>query len=423
MRIADRYIGWQVLYGTIFGVSLLTVVLLLGQLFRKIRPLLVEQGAPLDLIGRFILLIIPFTLMFTLPWGFLASTLLSFGRLSSHNELLGLRMAGMSLSRVAFPVILVGAGLSGLCWWLTGTAAPRAKDASRNLIYEAVRKDPRKLIQPRVVISRFPNQRVYAEGEDENGLIRGLHIYKFTGEGRDANLEAYMYAQEVDLYVNEKEKQLRLKLSNPFIEISIDQDETSPIPIRATEMEPVLIDFSATGKKKNKPSDITNADAPVRITESQDRQDACLRELSGELPPRPAGHPVGADIQSDLDEHDDSLPAIPSPERIEELENSISRETRFQKELSIELHKRRSLSMACLSFAMIGIPLGISARRRETSNGLLLSLFVAAIYFGLMIFAQQITDASFAVIITLLWLPNALCLILGLWLFRRAGSR
>ncbi len=423
MRIADRYIGWQVLYGTIFGVSLLTVVLLLGQLFRKIRPLLVEQGAPLDLIGRFILLIIPFTLMFTLPWGFLASTLLSFGRLSSHNELLGLRMAGMSLSRVAFPVILVGAGLSGLCWWLTGTAAPRAKDASRNLIYEAVRKDPRKLIQPRVVISRFPNQRVYAEGKDENGLIRGLHIYKFTGEGRDANLEAYMYAQEVDLYVNEKEKQLRLKLSNPFIEISIDQDETSPIPIRATEMEPVLIDFSATGKKKNKPSDITNSDAPVRITESQDRQDACRRELSGELPPRPAGHPTGADIQSDLDEHDDSLSAIPSPERIEELENSISRETRFQKELSIELHKRRSLSMACLSFAMIGIPLGISARRRETSNGLLLSLFVAAIYFGLMIFAQQITDASFAVIITLLWLPNALCLILGLWLFRRASSR
>ncbi|MDP6209438.1 MAG: LptF/LptG family permease, partial [Roseibacillus sp.] len=260
MRIADRYIGWQVLYGTIFGVSLLTVVLLLGQLFRKIRPLLVEQGAPLDLIGRFILLIIPFTLMFTLPWGFLASTLLSFGRLSSHNELLGLRMAGVSLSRVAFPVILVGAGLSGLCWWLTGTAAPRAKDASRNLIYEAVRKDPRKLIQPRVVISRFPNQRVYAEGQDGNGLIHGLHIYKFTGQGRDANLEAYMFAQEVDLYVNEEEKQLRLKLSNPFIEISIDQDETSPIPIRATEMEPVLIDFSATGKKKNKPSDITNAD-------------------------------------------------------------------------------------------------------------------------------------------------------------------
>ncbi len=79
--------------------------------------------------------------------------------------------------------------------------------------------------------------------------------------------------------------------------------------------------------------------------------------------------------------------------------------------------------MACFSFAMIGIPLGISARRRETSNGFLLSLFIAAIYFGLLIFAQQIEGAPDAAIITILWLPNALCLIVGAWLFRRASFR
>lgn len=423
MRIADRYIGWQVLYGTIFGVSLLTVVLVLGQLFRKIRPLLVEQAAPLELMGQFILLIIPFTLMFTLPWGFLASTLLSFGRLSSNNELLGLRMAGMSLIRVSLPVVLVAVSLSGLCWWLTGTAAPRAKDSSRNLIYEAVRKDPRKLIQPRVVISRFPNQRVYAEAEDENGILRGLHIYKFTGEGRDASLEAYMFAEEVNLYVNEEAKQLRLKLSNPFIEISMDQDSVSPIPIRATEMEPVLIDFSATGKKRNKPSDITNIDAPDRIAESQKRQEESRMELAGELPPRPAGLPTGATFAASPVEDNETPPVVLTPSRIRELEESLAKEDRFQKELNIELHKRRSLSMACLSFAMIGIPLGISARRRETSNGLLISLFIAATYFGLLIFAQQIEDAPFPVIISILWLPNALCLLLGIWLFRRASFR
>ena len=423
MRIADRYIGWQVLYGTIFGVSLLTVVLVLGQLFRKIRPLLVEQAAPLELMGRFVLLIIPFTLMFTLPWGFLASTLLSFGRLSSHNELLSLRMAGTSLLRVALPVLIVATCLSVLCWWLTGTAAPRAKDASRNLIYEAVRKDPRKLIKPRVVISRFPSQRVYAEAEDETGLLRGLHIYKFSGEGRDASLEAYMFAEEVDLYVNEEEKQLRLKLSNPFIEISMNKEEVSPIPIRATEMEPVLIDFSATSKKKNKPSDITNKDAPTRILQSREREDLSRRELSGEIPPQSASLPTGATFPSGLDEQEESSAAILTSRRIEELQEVIAREKRFQEELNIEIHKRRSISMACLSFAMIGIPLGISARRRETSNGLLISLLVAAAYFGLLIFAQEIEDAPLPLILSILWLPNALCFLLGIWLFRRATFR
>ena len=79
--------------------------------------------------------------------------------------------------------------------------------------------------------------------------------------------------------------------------------------------------------------------------------------------------------------------------------------------------------MACLSFAMIGIPLGISARRRETSNGLLISLFVAAAYFGLLIFAQQIEDAPLPLILSILWLPNVLCFIIGIWLFRRASFR
>ena len=68
MRIADRYIGWQVLYATLFGVTLLTLVLVLGQLFKEIRPLLVEQKAPLWLIGKFILMTLPFSLMFTIPW-------------------------------------------------------------------------------------------------------------------------------------------------------------------------------------------------------------------------------------------------------------------------------------------------------------------------------------------------------------------
>ena len=423
MRITDRYICWQVLYGTIFGVSLLTAVLILGQLFQKIRPLLVEQAAPLDLIGQFILLIVPYSLMFTLPWGFLVANLLCFGRLSRHSELLILRMAGPSLTRVALPTLLVGAALSAFCWWLAGTAAPRAKGASRDLIYEAVKNNPRKLIEPGVVISRFQDQRVYAEGKDEDGVIQGLHIYVFDSDDRDAGLETYMYADLVDLYVNEDEKQLRLKLTNPFIEVIPDEEGATPIPIRAEEMEPVLIDFSATNRKKTKPSGITNADAPARILESRDRQEIARKERNGTTPPRPAGLPIGARYEPEVDDDGDPIPVPLTPGRIEELDYAIQKEDRFQKSMNIELHKRRSLSLACLSFAIIGIPLGISPRRRENSNGFLLSLLIAATYFGFLIFAEELEDASLPTILAVLWFPNLLCLGLGIWLFRRASFR
>ena len=81
MRISDRYIGKQVLMGTLYAVMVLGVVLVLGNLFKKIQPLLVDQKAPLELVMRFVINVLPLSLMYTVPWGFLSAVLLVFGRL------------------------------------------------------------------------------------------------------------------------------------------------------------------------------------------------------------------------------------------------------------------------------------------------------------------------------------------------------
>jgi lipopolysaccharide export LptBFGC system permease protein LptF len=86
MRISDIYIGRQVLLGTLTAVLVLSLVLVLGNLFKQIHPLLVDQKAPLSLVLRFVLNVLPFSLMFTVPWGFLSAVLLVFGRMSSDQE-------------------------------------------------------------------------------------------------------------------------------------------------------------------------------------------------------------------------------------------------------------------------------------------------------------------------------------------------
>lgn len=366
MRIADRYIGRQILFGTVFGVGLLTVVLVLSQIFKEIRPYLVEQGAPLSLLGQFVLLILPFSLMFTLPWGFLASVLLSFGRLSSHNELVSLRMAGQSLFRVALPALCVGLFFSGLTYWLNGTVAPRAQAALRALPYEAAKRDPKVFLNPGVVQAQFPDQKVYVE-KREGDTLHGFHIYQLSDEDRDATPISYVHADTVQLEVLLEEEQFRLTLGDAFIETG--KEDGSVELASATQAEPWFIDFSRSGKNKFRPDSLTNREMSV------------LLNSPGSLP------------------EEDS------------------------KELVVELNKRRSLSFACLSFALIGIPLGITARRKETSTGLILSLVVAAAYFSGMLFTNQIDDAPAGVIVTVLWLPNLVCLLLGIWLFHRASFR
>ena len=69
MRISDRYIGRQVLTGTVYAVMVLGIVLVLGNLFKQIQPLLVDQKAPIALVIRFVIGVLPLSLMYTDPVG------------------------------------------------------------------------------------------------------------------------------------------------------------------------------------------------------------------------------------------------------------------------------------------------------------------------------------------------------------------
>ncbi|MFP6875024.1 MAG: LptF/LptG family permease, partial [Verrucomicrobiales bacterium] len=86
-----------------------------------------------------------------------------------------------------------------------------------------------------------------------------------------------------------------------------------------------------------------------------------------------------------------------------------------------EINKRYSFSLACLTFALIGIPLGVTAQRRETSIGFAFSLGIAALYFLFIIVADTVRDKDYAQY--LMWLPNLLFMGLGIFLFCRLARK
>ena len=76
------------------------------------------------------------------------------------------------------------------------------------------------------------------------------------------------------------------------------------------------------------------------------------------------------------------------------------------------MSKRFSFSLASFAFALIGVPLAITAHRKETSVGFLLSLGVAVIYFFFIIIANSVRENPNG-ILRLMWLPNVLCIGFG----------
>jgi len=350
--------------GTIYAVLVLVLVLVLGNLFKKIQPLLVEHKAPLSMLVRFVISVVPMSLMYTLPWGFLSAVLVVFGRMSAHQEITSFRVAGVSLVRLSLPVFVIGALLSLVSLWLNINVVPNAKASSKQLLYEQASRDPDSLLKPGAASGSFRSdkneeQKVLIEGK-EGEWVKGFHFYQLPAtESED---RVYVYASRAALSIDRDKSQLRVKLEDAYFETHKASGGVDMV--FADQAEPLLIDLKNTQSKEKKVSGMTNAEIRAHLN-------------SGE---------------------------------------NLTEKNRIK--LKAALIKRYSFSMACLAFAFIAVPLGLGARRKDTSRGLVISLIIGTIYFVMSIVAEEFKSVEGATL--MLWAPNICCVVIGLILFQRA---
>lgn len=369
--VLDRYIGGQVFFATAFGVVVLCFVLVLGNIFKEMLPRLVDGQVSIDYFFRFVLYVMPFSLVFTIPWGFLTAVLLVFGRLSADNELVTMRMAGVSTTRLCVPVFVLGIAFSSLCWWINVSVAPKSKTAIEQMFVDMATHNAQAILVPDQMITSFPGNIIYfREGED--GDLIDLSLFKLDGDRRVAT------------FVHSKEAEYQ-------------QD------IGAMESYLHLNDAYIASREKGK--------GPLGITKWSHKwlRDSTLPAIDLSMLDKrrlKSGMQTNAELHAYLD-----------GER--EVELNQEQRNKFLSEIS----KRWSFSLACVTLGLIGIPLGITAQRRETSIGFVLSLVVACIYFFFIIIGDTFSAKSGPLPHLLMWAPNVLFLGLGVHLFRKMARR
>lgn len=410
MRTLDSYILRQLIAVTFLGVLSLTLLMLLGQLFKELHALLVESGAPPSIVIDFILQVIPFSLTFSVPWGFLTAVLLVYGRLAADNELTSMRMAGLSLWRLSVPAIALAIVLSGLCYYINIEVAPKGKNAMSELAVRAAMDNPRNLLNSGQGVTKLDRVRLYIEGRDGDTLL-GLHIYPISEEGTGEEMPHFeaMHARTADIGAfDTKERLLHLTLYNSTIEQRGNSDVTN-LPI--IEQMPLRIHIPLRSRRKMKPNRFTN-DEIAETLEHLER----VRPLK----------------QAALSRYIRAAQAAPSFPCAKLLMEDASREAAFyvsqmpkKNELAFRTEglQRASFACACIVFSLIGVPLAITARRRDTSTGFALGILVAAIYFVALVFCELSRKVPGITPYIVLWLPNILCLIFALWQHRKALYR
>lgn len=370
LRKIDRYLFRQVFSAAFFAVLILSVVLVLGNLFKEINELLVERGAPISFLGIFILKFLPVSLVYTIPWGFLAAVLLVFGRLSSDQELNALRSAGLSLYRIAAPILVLGLALSLLCLWLNATISPRSKGELKTMLFESFKSDPLRLLDPGVVQSRMKGQKIYIQERNPDSSLGGFHAYQIDTKDRTAPPLGYIYARNVSpLTVDQEAKRLDLKMSGAYVE-KFGATAADQRGVSIEKIEPWVLPLDEMSKQRLKPNRLDNEQ---------------IRQLLADPPPQLTQRKLN--------------------------------------QFAFERVRRHSFSFAPLAFALVGIPLGLASRRKETSTGAGMSLVVAVVYFLFFAIADDLQEKDLFLSQLMLWLPNLLALLLGIFLFRKATLR
>jgi lipopolysaccharide export system permease protein len=208
MKVLDRYMARQLGTATFMAVAVLSVVLVLGNLFKQIFDLIINRNAPYEFLFTFVSYILPFSLTFTLPWGVLTAVLLVFGRMSAEHELTALRSCGVTMFRICLTTFGIALLSVGLCLWINLEFAPRKQAEFKEAIYDLAIKRPLAMFDTDRVIDVFPGLKIYIERNDGTQL-HNLLVYEV---GRDSEPQKVIFARRGQIHADLANHRLLLEI-------------------------------------------------------------------------------------------------------------------------------------------------------------------------------------------------------------------
>lgn len=414
MKTLDRYILKQLLSVTFLGVLSLTLLMLLGQLFKELHSLLVESGAPATIVIDFILQVIPFSLTFTVPWGFLTAVLLVYGRLAADNELTSMRMAGLSLWRLSMPAIGLGIVLSGLCYYINIEVAPKGKNAMSELVMKAAMDNPKNLLNATQGATKLDGVQLFTEGKTEDRL-HGVHIYPTFQDDEKAaamGMGGFSAAHAESAVIGDFDLATRI-LNLTLYNVTIEQKEEGGDVINRlnTAELPLQVHVPIRTRRKMKPNRFTNEEIAAELEHWEQ-----IRHTNPEAISR---YSKAAAQQSPFPCASNLWDAAESDSSFYHANMNKKNERAFR----TEGIQRASFACACIVFSFIGVPLAITARRRDTSTGFAIGILVAALYFVALVFCETSRKSGGITPYIVLWIPNVIGIAFAIWQHAKAKYR
>jgi len=359
VKILDRYMI-QALGGPfLFGLAAFTLIFVAGQLL-NIARLVSEEHASLLAAGKYFVYTLPGTLVVTFPMSMLLAVLMTVNRLSGDSEITAMRAGGVSLYRVAAPLVGVAVAASFVALLFQELIVPTASTRASEILHTEIQSGGSAVLTNQLVSTLLPN------GDLQMTLAQGF-----------------------DTKTNE--------LQNTTVEV-----------LRGST--PVSLLVAPRGTYHGDSWKFYDATEYVLMP--------CCDHVS--LPQLSID--IGADPSQLLEQR--KQPEDMSRAELRRLLHSGVKKTdtgRYAR-LLITYESKLARPFACLVFTLLAIPLGIRPQRSSSGAGFGISIAIVFAFYVTTTICLAIGQSFPASSLVMAWLPNIIFSITGIYLLRQAAE-
>jgi lipopolysaccharide export system permease protein len=471
LRLLSRYLLRQLAAPFLFGLTALTSLMLLSQIAKKFGSL-VGKGLPWSVIGEVFLLSIPFIVAMTLPMAVLVAVLYAFSHLAADNEITAMRASGIGVYQILGPVLVWGAVMSAFNFVFVDQVLPRSNARLRSLLIDIGRKKPTFELREQVINEVPPSQYFLRAGRIDaaTGRLKDITIYDVGGESS----RRVIYADSGLMAYAEGQTDLSLRLYDGAIHQYRPSD---PLTFQLTyyHINDIRVKNVFDELQRNT-SDAVRGDREMStcemisvIDEARDEEAQAIRDRSSFLledlrtllalppaPPQPAPPaglrapaycrwiesvertllPKTAEAQTPAQAaRPQTRPQAPRPpgvpprvklpgprERVQlsnwsQVATAVDRiqdaDHRADRYL-VEVHKKWAISLACISFVIVGIVMALRFPRGGIGLVIGGGLLVFSVHYVGLTAGESLADRGFVSPWLAMWAPDIVLTVLGL---------
>ncbi len=380
IRRITRYVFREQLGPTVLGFSLYTFILLMNAFF-LVAQKAVASNLGWDLTFRMFLLKVPSLLVLTIPMAILLGALIGIGRLSADSEWIAIQGSGHGLRTLVKPSVILGLIGTAICSYLFWVVVPRSNIALRATQMEVMLVSNMAAdLKPRTFYFTPDGQVIFVDEivPGSGGLLQGVFLHSPIHPDQTREL---ILAREGNLYPSsDGSGSLLLDLRDVALHL---YKPHSPDSYQYST-------FETFHKRLPPPAHIEALKQPPRKTV----RNMGLAELRQEL----------------------SLASQSS--------NQVIAEVRERNAL-LELNTRFALPLACLLFAILAVPLGVTRARSGKGAGFAMSMLVITVYYLILTICQDQARRGRIPPLPAIWSANTVILVwclYALWKLRRPGG-